>query len=236
MSGEVDSGLSSVVYTLATLRGLFAASEHVSREEFSAYVQFVIVEKQGVSGFSWNQRVAHDERANYEEMMRAEGLENFRIKEKNPDGAFTPAPEHPEYISITYIEPWQENAMILGFNVASDPVRRDALIRARDTGLFAITEPLQLLRDDKRLPGVIVFYPVYRNMTTAQNPTARQESLLGYATAIVRTRDLIGSVLEPFSSGDYDLNITDITEPARPQTFYHANEFQVPEYAQSLIC
>lgn len=234
VGGAVDSGLSSVVYTLATLRGLFAASEFVTREEFSSYIKYVIVEKQGVSGFSWNQRVAGSERIDYENMMRNEGVESFHIKEKGQD-AFVIALERDEYTVITYVEPWQENAIILGFNVASDPVRKEALIRARDTGAFAMTKPLRLLRDDQTSPGVIVFYPVYNTMQVEQTPAARQQSLLGYATAIVRTHELIDSVLKPFSSGDYQLNITDITEPDSPQIFYRVSEFQIPTYAQELI-
>lgn len=235
IGSAVDTGLSSVVYTLATLRGLFAASEYVTREEFSSYIKYVITEQQGVSGFSWNQRVTHNERIDYENRMRFEGIENFYIKEKSPDASFNIAPERTEYTVITYVEPWQENAMILGFNVASDPVRKEALLRARDTGVFAMTKPLRLLRDDQTSPGVIVYYPVYSSMDTAKTPAMLQQSLLGYATAIVRTHDLINSVLKSFSSGNYHLNIVDITEPDSPHIFYRLSEFQIPSYAQALV-
>ncbi|MEN0039228.1 MAG: CHASE domain-containing protein [Cellvibrio sp.] len=235
VSGAVDSSLSSVTYTLATLRGLFAASEYVTREEFSSYIKYVIVEKQGVSGFSWNQRVLHDERDDYENRMRAESINSFHIKEKNSAGDFVVAPERGEYIAITYVEPWQENARILGFNVASDPVREEALVQARDTGAFAMTKPLQLLADDQQSPGVIVFYPVYSGMDMAKTLAERQRTLLGYATAIVRTGDLINSALKAFSTGDYHLTINDVTEPDKSYIFYQASEFQVPAYAQDLV-
>jgi len=227
VSGAVDAGLSSVVYTLATLRGLFVASEQVTRAEFSHYVDQVVIEKHGVSGFAWNQRVLYSDRADYEAL-------HFSIKEKNPEGEFIVAPGRTEYIVITYVEPWQKNAMILGFNAASDPVRDEALIRARDTGHFAMTSPLQLLQDDKMSSGVVVYYPVYERTHSTTTTLERRESLIGYATAIVRTNDLIHSVLTPFSSGDYQLHIVDVTDAEKPQGFYRAEQITIPAYAREL--
>jgi len=235
VAGAVDTGLSSVIYTLATLRGLFVASEQVTRAEFSHYIAQVIVEKNGVSGFSWNQRVIHSERAVFEASIRAEGALDFSIKEKDSTGAFIRAPEHPEYIAITFVEPWEQNAMILGFNTASDPGRAEALIRARDTGHFAMTEPLQLLQDEKISLGVVVYYPVYKQAHLTNTVVERRESLIGYATAIVRIRDLIDEVLAPFSSSDFQLNIADITVPENSKAFYHTGDLDIPAYARDLV-
>ena len=235
VAGAVDSGLSSVVYTLATLRGLFAASEHVSRVEFSRYIEQVVVGKFGVTGLAWNERVFHAGRADYEARMRAEGAINFSIKEKDPNGKFTTAPERAEYVVITYVEPWQKNAMILGFNAASDPTRAEALARARDTGHFAMTPPLQLLADDKSLPGVIMYFPVYEYMRETNSVAERRESLIGFSVAIVRTQTLIDSAIAPLFSEDYYLNITDITVPTQPLLFYSSGSFVTPAYANELV-
>jgi len=125
--------------------------------------------------------------------------------------------------------------MILGFNSASDPRREEALIRARDTGHFAMTEPLQLLQDEKISPGVVVFYPVYKRLNSVSTILARRDSLAGYAAAIVRTNDLIDEALVPLSSGDYHLNITDITAPENPKAFYHTGDLDTPAYAHDLV-
>ncbi len=235
VAGAVDSGLSSVVYTLATLRGLFVASEHVSRVEFSRYIEQVIVGKLGVTGLAWNERVFHAERADYEARMRAEGASNFSIKEKDSNGKFITAPERAEYVVITYVEPWQKNSMILGFNVVSDPTRAETIIRARDTGHFAMTPPLQLLADEKALPGVLMYFPVYEYMRETNSVTERRESLIGYSVAIVRTNNLIDSAIAPLSSEDYYLNITDITSPDQPLLFYSSGSYVTPAYANELV-
>lgn len=228
VSVAVNEGLSSVAYTLATLRGLFVASEQVTRAEFSHYIEQVVIEKQGVSGFSWNQRVLHKDRADYE-------AANFYIKEKDSNSAFIVAPERMDYIVITYVEPWQQNAAILGFDAASDPERTEALVRARDSGHFAMTQPLQLLQDEKISPGVVMYFPVYERLNSTSSLVDRRESLLGYATAIVRTNDLIHSVLTPFSSGDYQLHIVDVTDAGNPEVFYRGAQAMLSAYAQELV-
>ncbi len=235
VAGAVDSGLSSVVYTLATLRGLFVASEHVSRVEFSRYIEQVIVGKLGVTGLAWNERVFDADRADYEARMRAEGAINFYIKEKDADGKFIPAPQRDEYIVITYVEPWQKNSMILGFNVTSDSTRTETLTRARDTGHFAMTPPLQLLADEKALPGVLMYFPVYEYMQETNSVTERRESLIGYSVAIVHTNNLIDSVIAPLAAENYHLNITDITVPDQPVSFYSSGNFATPAYANELV-
>lgn len=228
VSSAVDGGLASVVQTLATLRGLFVASEEVTRAEFSRYIEQVIVVQSGVSGFTWNQRVLHKDRAAYE-------AAHFYIKERDAKGGFAKAPAAPEYIAITYVEPWQKNALILGFNDASEPVRQEVLLRARDTGQFAMTPPLQLLQDDALASGVVMYYPVYERTHSTSNVVERREALMGYATAIVRTTDLINSVLAPFTADDYQINIVDVTDPGREQMFFGKELFEIPAYARELI-
>lgn len=234
VSGSVEAGLSSVVYTLATLRGLFVASENVTREEFSSYIDEVMVKKQGVLGYAWNERVIFEEREEFEMRMRSDGSPGFTIKEKNSSGEFIVAPVRAEYIAIAFVEPWLENAMILGFNSSSDPVRQEALIRARDTGHFAMSQPLQLLQDELVTPGVVVYYPVFDAGHLANSVPSRRAALMGYAAGTVRIDDLIDSVLMPFSSGDYHLHIMDITVAHAPHIFYHQDDLTIPLYARDL--
>ncbi|WP_323814626.1 CHASE domain-containing protein [Cellvibrio sp. NN19] len=234
VAGAIDNNLSSVDYTLSTLRGLFVASEEVTRAEFSHYVNEVIIKKQGIAGLSWNQRVFHADRAAYEAKIRAESSGSFSIKEKNAAGDFIVAPERAEYLSITYVEPWQKNATILGFNVFSDATREEAAARARDTGHFAMTRPLHLLQEEKLTPGVVMFCPVYKNRYMTNSVLERRDLLVGFAAAIVRTDELVEVVRSTYSSGDYQLRIVDITE-GKPIIFYRGEEQPIPAYARELI-
>lgn len=231
---SIESHLSAVAYSLATLRGLFIASDQVTREEFSDYVKSVIPGINGVSGFSWNQFVPHEQRSRFEDQMRSEGYENFHIKEKSASGNFIEAPVRSDYTVITYVEPWLENQGLIGINSAADPARAAAQERARDTGSLSMTDPLHLYRDTQYSPGVIVFYPVFRDSDQALTAELRQKNLLGYATAIVRINTLIPPALKSFRTSEIDILITDVTDPAAPLEFYTAISDGGSAYANSL--
>ncbi len=57
--------------------------------------------------------------------MRSEGYPNFFI---------FPVENQADFYVIKYIEPYEENKAMMGFNLASDELRRDRLHKARDTG------------------------------------------------------------------------------------------------------
>lgn len=216
---SIESSLSSVGYSLATLRGLFIASDQVTRQEFSAYIKHVIPGIKGVAGFAWNQYLTHNRRADYERDMRAQGYENFYIREKVAEG-YIPAVAREDYIVITYVEPERENLMLVGINVAVDADRSHALETARDTGSLAMTKPITLWNSHKVTPGVIVYYPVYSGLESVVTAAQRQQSLKGFATALVRLNDLIPPALTAFSNQDFEIQLSDITDLAEPVAFF----------------
>lgn len=235
VSMAVQTSLTSVEQLLATLGGLFIASQDVTREEFVAYVDQIIVKKHGVSGFSWNRLLPHNERNEFEAKMRAQGFENFVIRESISEGDFITSPVRDNYVVITYIEPWEEGQVIHGVNVAANAERFDAIERAARTGKFALTKPLQLLQDKYYSSAVVAFYPVFSLAYLKPGVVAHKQYLMGYATAIVRTNDLIDATLVPFNSADYNLIITDVTDATDPLRFYTEEQVTTPVYAEHLI-
>ena len=234
VSSAINMGFSSAEYVLVALSGLFIASDEVSREEFSVYVNHVIAKKPGILGFSWNRYVSHTERSQLEAELRRQGFTNFFIKEKNPQGDLILAPEHEDYIVIYYVEPWEKSAIIHGFNVSSDPVRSEALVRARETRGFAVTQPLQLLQDEVMTPGIVAYYPVYK--TPKESSDINQPSVFrGYATAFVRTQELVSEILRPFKKENFQLHITDTTVPDNPTLFFSTGDTPLPSYARNLV-
>lgn len=72
-------------------------------------------------------------------------------------------PEHNEsiYLPITYIEPSSENALAVGLDIAHEPNRFSAALKARDTGTAQITGPIVLVQDTTRTPGFLFYAPFY---------------------------------------------------------------------------
>ena len=59
------------------------------------------------------------------------------------------AGERPEYFPVFYVEPYKKNATALGFDLASNPVRRQALEFSRDSGEPVATGPVRTGTGDR---------------------------------------------------------------------------------------
>lgn len=106
--------------------GLFAASQQVTREEWSEYVRDLDVEKAlpGVQGFGFAQRVLPVDLADHVRIVRTDGLASYSVQ---------PTGEREEFFPITFQEPFQErDSLAFGRDLLSEPGFRSAMERARD--------------------------------------------------------------------------------------------------------
>ncbi len=106
------------------------------------------------------------------------------------------APRRAEYFPSYYVESLGGNGRTLGFDGASDPIRREALNRARDTGKPTATDPLTLMQDVQRQAGFLVFLPIYRSGLPHDTVGERRLNLQGYVNGAFRIRDIMNTVLK----------------------------------------
>jgi len=83
----------------------------------------------------------------------------------------------------------------------TDPIRRDAMERARDEGSAAISGRVTLVQeiDPRRQPGFLMYVPVYRGSEVPQTLEARRSSLIGWTYGPFRADDLFVAIfgMEP---------------------------------------
>src|SRR5207245_589996 len=68
-----------------------------------------------------------------------------------------------EYFIIQYVEPERGNTALLGQDIGTDRLRREAAEMARDFGGAVLTRRLRLPQLAEDLPVVFLMLPVYRN-------------------------------------------------------------------------
>ncbi|MDP3419335.1 MAG: GGDEF domain-containing protein [Thiobacillus sp.] len=174
------------------LRGgaaLFAATGMPSREQWRAYVERLELDQTlpGILGTGVALMVPRESRDAHERSIRAEGFANYAI---------TPPGNRDMLSSIVYIEPFTgRNLRAFGYDMFSDPIRREAMERARDTGQPALSKKVTLVQETVSgvQPGFLVYAPVYN---TAQPPTsiaARRAALIGFVYSPFRSFDLMES-------------------------------------------
>jgi diguanylate cyclase (GGDEF)-like protein/PAS domain S-box-containing protein len=171
--------------------GFFHGSEHVSRKEWHDFVEALNLQKnyQGIQGMGFSKMISPSEVDQIEEEMRNDGFKSFFIK---PSGI------REQYSSILYLEPLDErNLAAIGYDMFSEPVRRAAMERARDTAEASLSKKVTLLQeiDEDVQAGILMYLPLYKKGTMPQNIQERREALVGFVYSPFRMNDLMSKIL-----------------------------------------
>ncbi len=200
---------------LMSVEGLFASSDRVGRDQFAAFTRRILRRNPGFQALSWNPRVTLDERPAYEAAGRADGFPRYRFTERSDDGELRAAGERPEYVVVHFIEPYAGNEPALGYDVHSDPLRRQAIERARDSGALAVTSGIRLVQETGTQTGVLILAPVYAGGERPDTLDERQRALRGYATGVMRVGDTLRSALAGLPPHGFLIGLFEVGEGER---------------------
>lgn len=171
--------------------GLFAASDTVTREEWKIYVENLRINTNfpGILGIGYSYSFKQSDSLKIVRAMQNEGFSNFRIW---PEG------KREEYTSVIYIEPFSErNQRAFGYDLLSEPNRKEAMLAARENGQTTITGKIRLVRETEYniQAGFLIFIPFYYKNLHARNQEQKREQFKGYIYSPFKMRDLMGSTL-----------------------------------------
>jgi signal transduction histidine kinase len=191
---------------LLVLGDFYSVSQQpVSRQDFNRFVERVLREYPGIQALEWAPVVPHRDRNAFEAAVQVEGFPAFQITERESRGGLVRARVRSHYIPVTYLQPWQGNALALGYDLASDATRRSALETARDAGQVAASGRIRLVQENKNQFGFLVFLPLYRTATVPPSTASRREQLQGYLLGVFRVSDVVEESLETLG---YDIDVT----------------------------
>ena len=167
------------------------ASDAVSRDEWMRYVSNLQLAKTlpGIQGIGFALMIRPQDKAAHEKAIRAQGFADYRIV---PDG------EREQYSSIIYLEPTNDrNRKAFGYDMFSNPVRRAAMERARDSGEAALSGSVRLVQENEHdvQPGFLIYVPVYANGKNHRTVAERRSALVGFSFAPFRAHDLFRNVV-----------------------------------------
>jgi signal transduction histidine kinase/ActR/RegA family two-component response regulator len=195
------------------MAALFEARPDTDRAAFAKFVTGSLARQPELQALAWDPQVPANERATWELQARADGFPQFEFTEEKPGGGTTTAAPREIHYPVYFLESLEKNAAALGFDVGSEPRRRKALERARDTGQPTATAPIRLAQESGSQQGFIVFQPVY--LGPADTVEERRASLTGFATAVFRIGDLLELSLNHRSGNPVALTVSDQEDNAR---------------------
>jgi signal transduction histidine kinase/CHASE1-domain containing sensor protein len=205
------------VALLRATTGLFAASDEVDRGEFERFVQQFDLQKNypGIQGIGFARRFSPQDRDALVQRMRAQGMADFRVW---PEGV------RDEYTAIVYLQPEaNRNKVAIGYDMYADPVRREAMQRARDSGTPAASGRVRLVQEpkDEAQQGFLIYTPVYRNGAAIDSVEQRRQALVGFVYSPFRIKDF----LEPITTAKtYDVDLVVFDGPdAKDEYFFYGD-------------
>ncbi len=177
LTTALQRSLNRYTDVLAFLGDYYAVqSPAIDRATFAAFVQRSLQNHPGIQALEWAPLVTDQERSAYEHRLKAEGYLGFQITELGRDQRLGQAGGRPEYVPVTYVEPWVGNESALGYDLASDPIRAAAIAQARETGTLQATGRIRLVQEKRNQFGFLVFQPLYQPIVAPSKNTRSQNS------------------------------------------------------------
>ncbi len=171
--------------------GLFDAVEQVSREQWHAYVERLLLPDRypGIQGVGFTQAIPAASRDAHVARIRAQGFPDYDIYPPGPRDFYT---------SIIFLEPFVgRNLAAFGYDMYSEPTRRRAMRRAAQLGETSITGKVTLMQEThgKVQAGVLLYVPVYQPGASLLTPKQRMQALIGFVYSPYRVEDLMRGIL-----------------------------------------
>jgi signal transduction histidine kinase/ActR/RegA family two-component response regulator len=231
---RVEQRMASYEQMLRGTRGLFEASNPVTREDFSAYVAVLLAgaDFAGLRSLGYAPLISGDRVAAHVATQRTTGAPGYTVQ---------PPGERAQMAPLTYIEPAKDPTLnVLGADALTDPQRQAAMLRARDSGGAVITEAVYPRQLQNGLPDAVflMFMPVYAKGFAVETIADRRAHLRGWVAASFRVVDLMSSLYGESTPG-LDVRVFDGTGISAKTLLYppaagpdpaHPPRFEAQEY------
>jgi CHASE1-domain containing sensor protein len=216
LQDRIKLKIATSVALLRASTGLFAASDEVDPSEFNRFVGEFELDKNypGIQGIGFALSFSPEEKDAVIKRMRAHAAP--------PDFHVWPEGKRDEYTAILYLEPKaNRNEVAIGYDMFTDPVRREAMERARDTGLPAASGRVRLVQepqDQAQQWGFLIYDAVYDNGAPTDTVEQRRRALAGYVYSPFRIDDFLAPVT---AAKNYDVSFQIYEGSVAEENYFH---------------
>jgi PAS domain S-box-containing protein len=190
--GDLRHAMEADEVLLRSVAALFSVGGGISRAQWRDY--FNVMENgtrsPGRMWLAFAQRVPAAELQIHERLARADGLGTYGVRANE---------QRPEYFPLAYFRAFgTQDRRPLGLDLQEDPVAREAMMRAVQTGAMVMTGPLTL-SSPKGQGGQVwaQIVPIYTGGAVPPTAHARLTALSGYLVEAFDAMQLVQSALGP---------------------------------------
>ena len=220
IAGRIQDRMIAHREVLSSVNHFIEAMPEFTFLQFRKFTRITLQDNPDISALSFNDLVLLEDRAAYESQMSAlSPLGSYRITERDGQQRLAPAGSRPLYAPVRYIVPLSKNRPAVGFDIYSEPMRRDAIERARRTNAMAVTAPLHLVQDHDKRVGLLELLPVVAETEESGQPKKR---LLGFAAAVIRVDEMVQIATRSKIPSNLVFRLTDTDAPDGQNLLYRS--------------
>ncbi|MFP5384611.1 MAG: CHASE domain-containing protein [Bacteriovoracia bacterium] len=188
---RIEASMQNFEGALVQTRAFLLNSEAITRNELQGYLKDTELIKRfsGLQGLGYALVIQREELKSHEEKMRSM-IPGYKV---------WPISSRDFLTSIIVIEPdtWR-NKRAIGYDMFSEPVRREAMERARDLDQAILSDKVKLVqeKEHENLPGFLLYLPHYKKGSDISTVEKRRENILGFVYSPFRAKKLFRAILE----------------------------------------
>ncbi|RTE67047.1 response regulator [Amphritea opalescens] len=187
----MEQRMAEYAMALRSGSGLFNVANDLDRKDWKAFTDTLDLQEHfpGIQGLGYAVMVEPEDLNAHQKAIRGEGFQNYSIKPPGPRDL---------YSAIVYLEPFDwRNQRAFGFDMYSEPTRRQAMNIARDTGKPTVSGRVTLVQetDTDTQYGFLMYYPLYRSGEPVETLAQRRKALFGYVFSAFRMGDFMQGIL-----------------------------------------
>ena len=218
---ELQSDLQLSVIRVTALGAFCSSTYPITRSSFDAFTAPLSAgHDSAIQALEWVPRVSRSERSQVEKSARAAGFPGFEIRDRLRQAEMVRSADRAEYFPVLWVQPYLGNEVALGFDLASNPNRREALESAEATGQPVATKRITLVQEKGDQSGVLILQPVFHRVSSSD-----KRQLGGFALGVLR----VGSMVEKHGAeSGIALTITDEGADAAYRQLYPSGRKPAP--------
>lgn len=198
---NIKSRLVQYENVLIQARAFFLNSKAVTRAEFAKYVEDALLLKKypGFLNLGYTEVFYPHNLSASIAKIRELGFKNYKIWPEAPRDV---------YHGIVFFEPLtSQNIHVIGYDMFTNSLRREAMERARDSGQAILTKKIRLIQkiinSNEQYQAIILYCPLYRPNTKIGTTKERRENLKGFIFSSFLPEELFNSI---FANTDLQIN------------------------------
>ena len=219
---QLKAKILSYQETVSSLNNFIEVTPNFDLSIFSRFTEQSFAEHQDLQALSWNPIVVEAARKKFEAVMaREHGLPNFQITQRNSQNQLLPSESRPQYVVVRYINPLVKNSKAIGYDIASEPVRKAAIDTAIQTRTPTMTSPIRLVQETGISVGVLLLHPAY--MRRSPN-TGERAMPVGFAVGVFRVEEMLTTLIDENLPQGLSFTLEDPAAPEGSRLLYRYGE------------